>query len=351
MGTPRIIYWTTSCLEPDIEAISKEIFILANNFRPSLIFGVSYHYLFKFSLKHRYIGFNPKFYPFLRLLVPVLEQWADINHVYGEISPWLYHKALRKKPIVLTIASEKGLPVKEFLDRCCAIVVQTQKMKEELIGLGVDQNKVHLVYPGIDLQKFRPTDFPPPLNRPKILFATAPRSKEELEGRGVNFLIEVAKANPDIHFHFLYRPWANGYTSLEATRCLIEENGIKNVILFNEYVADMSKLYQSHHFTILPYTRMDGGKECPNSLIESLACGVPVLISRCSSLAPFVEKNGCGVVFDLDPVSLASAVRIGMNDYWGLQKNARETAKNNFNSKYLLKLYRKVYEHYVTNLE
>lgn len=343
MGTPRIIYWTTSCLEPDIEAISKEIFTLANNFRPSLIFGVSHHYLFKFSLKHRYIGFNPKFYPFLRLLVPVLEQWADINHVYGEISPWLYHKALRKKPIVLTIASEKGLPVKEFLDRCCAIVVQTQKMKEELIGLGVDQNKVHLVYPGIDLQKFRPADFPPPLNRPKILFATAPRSKEELEGRGVNFLIEVAKANPDIHFHFLYRPWANGYTSLEATRCLIEKYQVKNIILSNK-INDMSQVYKKYHFTIIPYTKSDGGKECPNSLIESLSCGVPVLVSCCSPLAYFVRKKMCGEVFDLNIDSLSRSIKIGIHNYHRLRKNARSTANEEFNIKNSFKLYRNIYK-------
>ncbi|WP_457570834.1 glycosyltransferase family 4 protein [Desulfovulcanus sp.] len=343
MNRPKIIYWTTSCLEPEIEAISKEVFTLAKHFRPSFVFGISQHYIFKFSRRHRYIGFNPKFYPFLRLLVPILEQWADINHVYGEISPWLYYKALRKKPIVLTIASEKGLPVKEFLHRCSAIVVQTERMKKKLIGLGIEQSKIYLVYPGTNLHKFKPADSPPPLDKPKILFATAPRTKEELEARGVNFLIDVARLNPDIHFHFLYRPWANGYTSLEATRHLIEKYQLKNVMLSNKVVNDMTSIYRACHFTIIPYTKEDGGKECPNSLVESLACSVPVLVSDVSPFSDFVRQERCGLCFSLNDREFFMTLAEGMRRYEYFRQRAIDVAKNFFNKDSYFAFYEGVY--------
>ena len=43
------MYWNTSCLEPEIEAVSKEIFKISNYFKNSFIFGISDHYTFRYG--------------------------------------------------------------------------------------------------------------------------------------------------------------------------------------------------------------------------------------------------------------------------------------------------------------
>ena len=343
----RIIYWNTSCLEPEIEAISKEVFQLAQHFTSSWLFGINPHYRFRCSIRDRYIGFHPIFDPFLRLLIPVLEQYADINHVYGEPCPWIFSKTLKRKPVILTIASEKGEPQLDFLQQCRKIIVQTDTYRQQLLAWGVEKAKVELIYPGIDLKRFSPMKqvVTLPAN-PTLLFATAPRSVEEMEGRGVNVLLEAARDNADIHYRLLYRPWRTGYTSLQPTEQYIEEHQLKNVTLTNGVVPNMVEVYQQCQFVVIPYTSSDGGKECPNSLVEGLGCGLPALISSVAPFAYFIEQQKCGVVFDPTPTGLISAVEQGLRCYGELSKNAIQASRNHFSQENVYQqldhIYRKV---------
>ena len=57
----RVTYWNTACLEPEIEAVSKEIAALSAHFADSRVFGVSPHYLMRFAPSARTVGFHPRF--------------------------------------------------------------------------------------------------------------------------------------------------------------------------------------------------------------------------------------------------------------------------------------------------
>ena len=171
----RINYWTTAPLEPQIEAISKEVFELAGHFGGRIL-AVSPHLSLRIEQWGRVLGFNPRWDALLRLAIPVLERMGDVNHVYAEMSPWLYHKTLRRRPVVLTIASEKGQLVPEFIERCAAVVVQTRGLARELAQRGFDSSRVRLIYPGIDLEKFLPRAETSPNKRPRVLLATFPRT-------------------------------------------------------------------------------------------------------------------------------------------------------------------------------
>ena len=318
----RIIYWNTSCLQPETEAISKEVFQLARHFRNSLLFGINPHYLFRVSVKKKYVGFHPVFDPLLRGLVPLVERSGDINHVYGEPTPWTFYKTLCRKPTVLTVASEKGCPQVDFLEHCRKVWVQTDTFYREILALGVDKRKVEVMYPAVDLTVFRPFGRASSvIGVPRVLFATAPRSAEEMEGRGVYLLLQAAKESPDIRYHLLYRTWQHGYTSLAATAKWLETEHLPNVMLTNSVISNMPCTYSEHHFTVIPYTRHDGGKECPTSLVEGLACGVPVLISSVSPFAYFVAEHRCGMVFEPTPSSLVAAVETGAQQYADLSTN------------------------------
>ncbi|MGH8277554.1 MAG: hypothetical protein ACRETH_12760 [Steroidobacteraceae bacterium] len=72
----RIAYWTTACLAPEIEAISKEVFDLAAQFRDSRVFAVSPHLSVTISRGTRAVGFHPRFGPLLRAVFPLIERAA-----------------------------------------------------------------------------------------------------------------------------------------------------------------------------------------------------------------------------------------------------------------------------------
>jgi len=327
----RIIYWNTSCLEPEIEAVSKELFQLATHFQPSLLFSINPQIGLRGSLAQRYVGFHPRFDPLLRVIIPLIESLGDINHVYGEICPWTFSKTLKRKPLILTIASEKGEPQLDFLDRCRKIIVQTEAMRGILVALGVEASKTVVLYPAVDLQRFTPRQagatFP---HAPKVLFATAPRTWEEMEARGVQLLLAAAKGSPEVRYHLLYRRWRHHYTSLQPTKELMTSHQLRNVTLTDGVVDDMPSVYRDHHFTVIPYTKPGGGKECPNSVIEGLACGLPALVSSATPFSHFVATHKCGIVFEPNPSSLIAAIDEGLAQYHQLSNHASSVAQEFF---------------------
>ncbi len=340
----RVIYWNTSCLEPAVEAVSGEISALSRHFPDSLIFAVSPHLRLRLSPSTRTYGVHPALDPLLRLVIPVLERWGDVNHVIGDPCPWTYAKTLKRRPTVLTLTSEQGPVLTEFLGRCHHIVTQTAGFRKRLLEMGLAADQVTLCYPAIDLHRFVPTDRQPDDATPRLLFATAPRESHEMTGRGVYLLLETAAAHPDLHLRLLYRDWASNHTALAPTRDWLAQRDCPNVELTVGAEANMATLYPSYHFTVIPYTTIDGGKECPNSLLESLACGVPVLISEVAPFAAFVAEHDCGELFTPTADGLSQAVARGMARLPTLRANARKAAELHFDSRTALATYATLYE-------
>jgi glycosyltransferase involved in cell wall biosynthesis len=340
----RVAYWTTSCLEPEWEAVSKEVLDLAEYFGNGSIVAVSPHVSLRYRWKERSFGINSRLYHLLRVLAPIVEGRSDINHIYSEISPWVLYRNLKNKPLVLTIASEKGFGVSEFLERCKYIAVQTERMKESLIDAGLDKKRIGLIYPGIDLGMFSARASARKSMRVKLLFATMPRARDELEGRGVYFLLEMAKRFPEIDFHVLSRPWKRGYTSLQGVTDYLGGSRIENFKITNNAVSDMAAVYREHDFTVIPYMSRDGGKECPRSFIESLGCGVPVLVSDIAAISSFVSSNACGCTFAPNADGFGTALESGLRKYAYLSRNASSTAERCFDRNTTFRKYSEVYE-------
>lgn len=341
----RITYWTTSCLEPKIEAVSKEIFDLATNFSPSRVFAVSPHLALRVERRGRVFGFHPLFDPLLRLAIPALESVTDVSHVYSELSPWLFSKTLNRKPIVLTVASEKGDPIPEFLERCRVIAVQTRGMLERLRSLLPDNRRLRLIYPGIDLERFTPDGrMAFDARKPSVLLATVPRAVEELESRGVLFLLEVARSLPHVEFVFASRPWRSGNSVAEELKSLIERRALHNVRILEGVQRSMADLYRRFDFTVIPFATTDGGKECPRSLVEAMACGAPVFISEIAPFASFVREHECGVAFPLHVDGFAGAVDAAVRDYASYSANASRCARQYFDVSQTMREYAAIYD-------
>jgi glycosyltransferase involved in cell wall biosynthesis len=340
----RVAYWTTASLEPRYEAVSREVVDLQHAFPGSWVIAVNPHLRCRISWRGRYAGFHPGLDPALRPFFRWARTKFDIDHVYGNMTPWVFHKTLQEGPIVHTITQSSTNPVREFLERCDAIVVQSTATRDLVLECGVDPGRVRMLHPGCDLGTFRPGEGSgrEPIGR-SILFATSPRTAEEMKERGVYLLLDAAVSDPSFKYEFLYRDWRNGYTSLPVTRNAIAERKLGNVQLTSTVQTDMHRVYTQHAFTVVPFTSKAGGKECPNSAVESLACGVPVLVSSACPFSTFVEEQGCGVVFEPTPAGLVNAASEGLARWRELSRRARAAAEEYFDARKTLESYESIY--------
>jgi glycosyltransferase involved in cell wall biosynthesis len=308
---------------PAFEAISKEVRLLAEHFSDG--YDVKIHDLHLGGLgtvrhSRRITSYHFAFYPILASYAYYLSRMSNLNHIYTSLGDLPYLHVLDLRRTILTAAAScnfgKAKKRVAYLKKLQKIVVESQKQRDELLQLGIPSDKISVVYPPVDLGKF---SYTPTKGTFTILFASCPTRFEDFEKRGVHLLLECAKLMPDVQFFFAWRGGAYG-----EIKQLVAN--LKNVEIVNELVDDMNEVYARAHCTVVPYTRFDDFlKLIPNSALESLAAGKPVLVSTKTEITSFIRS--CGVVFEPDPVELVAAIRKMKKNYAALQKNCRKTAE------------------------
>jgi glycosyltransferase involved in cell wall biosynthesis len=350
----RVAYWT-GWLSPEMEGCSKEVFALKDYFPRSRLYGLSRYYTVKLSLRERYFGLNVRLYPLLRLLAPLIEQSIDIHHIYGGLEEWFFLRSLKRRPVVLTVASG-NIPFEQHVYRYVRqLVVHSEAAAKSLIAHGFARERVRVIYPGVDLEEFRPRareaaapgawpESDP--GRFRILFATTPNKLEGIESRGINLLIEAAHRLPDVDFFLPWRPWPGADRLVDLCR----QQAPPNVHISTALQPAMTQLFQATDATIAPFLRSDDdSKICPTSLIESLACGRPILVSTKVGIADLVQETACGQVFEPAVDQLCHAIDALRRRYRQHAFNARACAERHFDLRLCLQQYQQLYDEVLTS--
>lgn len=335
----RVTYWT-GWLSPDLEGGSKDVFALTGHFSRSRIFGLSRYYIARLSLRQRYIGLHVRFYPLFRLLAPWFDRTSDVNHIYGSLDEWFFLRALRRRPIVLTVATANTPPDLSMHSRVACFVTHSSRTTAELVARGVPAERIRLIYPGLDLTRFaaRPAEaagpdaWPAsPTRRFRILFATTPNTGDGLTERGVHLLLEAAARLPDVEFFLPWRPWPAAPALID--RLIAQHRPGNNVHLRVQVVPDMRRLYRAADATIAPFLRTEGTKICPTSLVESLASGRPVLVSTAVGIADLIRGEGGGEVFEPTVDGVCAAIASLRGNYATRAAEAGACASRHFDER------------------
>ena len=340
----KIIYYTQR-YRPHYEAISKEISLLANHFKKNYTVNIHDLHLdgiFKFKFNRRICSYHFIFYPFLMLFRRILSYGDKINHIYTSLGDLPYLNTINLNNSILTAAASCHLAKVRRrirkLKRLKAIIVETKLHRDWLLGLRISPQKVNLIYPPVDLNQF---GYKKAVGRFKILYASCPIKKSDFSKRGIYLLLQTAKVNPKIEFHFAWRKGAY----LEMVN-LVKDLKLNNVVIHNEINKNMSAFLDKIHATIIPYTKFDAHlKLMPNSAIESLASGKPVLISNRTELASMIQEQDSGVVFEPSVDELGRALGDLRENYAKYQKNCRKTAQQ-FSEEKFLEKYRRIYDQF-----
>lgn len=332
---PRVAFWT-SAFEADMEAISSEVALLLRRFPESVRWGLSHRHWA--LLSRRGFCLHPRLHLLFRAATRLLEPMFEINHVFGSVGDWFYLQGKRHRPTVLTTAAASAPVERELLDRVDRFVVEHPRGCDDLRALGIDDDRIRLVMPPVDLARFVPTN--KPTDPFTVLFASSPERTDWLDARGLPTILNAASLRPNMRFRLLWRPWGD---SLAYVQNEIEQRGLQNVDLVVGRVADMSTEYSRSHVTVAPFADLNRCKPMPNSLIESLACGRPVVCSPIVGLAPQVVESGVGVVCEPRGEELAHALDRTASEWASFSARARKLAEDQFSQESFVSRYQQIY--------
>ncbi len=267
------------------------------------------------------------------------EATAQLHHVYNSHPFYFPYLRWLRRPIIYSVTA--GLRSRrpgnlESLGRLAAIVVSNGRDRATLQGWGL--KNVHVIQPGIDASRFSPAPLPAAPGF-TLMVGSAPWSEPQFRSKGVEALLAAAEARPDLRLIFLWRGLL--YDEMQAR---VTERGLQARVEVINQRADVNEVLAKVHAAVVLAEDATLVKAFPHSLLEALAAGRPVLVSRALPLADYVERAGCGQV--VEAVSskgvLAALARLEAN-YEMRQAAALRVGQRNFSHDVLIEAYRRLY--------
>jgi UDP-glucose:(heptosyl)LPS alpha-1,3-glucosyltransferase len=229
------------------------------------------------------------------------------------------------------------------------IIAISKEGKEEIIKYyGIRPEDIIVVYNGVDLEEFHPQN--KALFREEIRKEFGIGKKEFLilfvgsgyRRKGLRYLIEAVsllKEERPLKMLVVAKGKKRAYLKLAKKR------GVKNRIIFAGGRKDLRKFYAASDLFVLPTIYEPFGNVC----LETLASGLPIIVSRASGAAEIITEGENGLLLKdpRDSRELAEKIRLTANNRFRerLSKNARILAENftvDKNVKKTLEVYQEV---------
>lgn len=258
--------------------------------------------------------------PYLRALAAEAQQ-ADVVHVMAN-SGWAWYLlaapavAVARRQRRPTIVNYRGGLAEEFLEKSAGrvrnalrgarLVVPSRFLHEVFARYGMQAQVIPNV---VDTQVFRPVASRPVadvIDAPHVVIA---RNLEAIYGidLGLRALAVLRRSHPDLRASI-----AGSGPERASLEALAAELGLTHVVKFTGRldVPGMVALYQSADLVLNP-VRVDN---TPNSVLEALACGVPVVSTNVGGVPYLVEHESTAV---LVPPESPEALAEGMTRVLG----------------------------------
>jgi glycosyltransferase involved in cell wall biosynthesis len=317
---------------PEGEALSQEITALRRHFGGELVYLNPNHYRFIY-LPRLAFGFHK-----LREL-RAAEATLDLHHVYNpDPFPFPILRRLRR-PVVYSISSGVGerRPNLSFLSSLAAIAVADERSLSRLKAWGLDN--VFLVRSGIDTSRF--SFAPLPLrSEVRLMVASAPWTAAQFRSKGIEALLEAARLNPQLHLIFLWRG-----VLAEEMAGRVRRLGLERQVTVINKLVDVNEILATVHAGVALASEPGIIKAYPHSLLDSLAAGKPILVSRAIPMSDYVEEVGCGqVIENVSAAEILAGVEALRENYLSRQNSARQVGQRDFSLQGMVGSFQKVYK-------
>ena len=209
--------------------------------------------------------------------------------------------------------------------RFCASV--TAPLLEQLREVYAGQT--HLIPMGVDVGRFQPTEKRPA--PPSALVAVTVARLTWTKGH--RFFLQAMRQAIDEGVQIEYRIAGTGPYADDLKR-EVSELGLEAQVTFLGQIGEDAVLEQLQHADIFALTSIGKGEAAPVSVMEAMACGVPVICSRIGGTGDMIEDGMDGFLVDQKDVEAIAAAIIrlaGEPDLApSMARAARESAVEKF---------------------
>ncbi len=173
----------------------------------------------------------------------------------------------------------------------------------------------------------------------RLLVGSAPWTEAQFAGKGVDALLEAARQNANLHLVFLWR----GVLYNEMNQ-RVQQLGLEGrVTVINKFV-DVNAILATVHAAVVLSTDARIIKPYPHSLLEALAAGRPVLVSKAIPMADYVTQTGCGLVVEsVSAAGVLAAIESLSTRYAQFQTTAQTVGARDFSREAMVSAYHKLY--------
>jgi len=266
-----------------------------------------------------------------------LDRIIDLHHVFSPILfPYPFLRYLRC-PVVYSVGA--GIDRISNIQRWHDIQVVVGSERDLDAAKSIGLSSASLVYPGLDTSRFVKHQLPM-TDECILLSASAPWTSAQFSEKGFDLLFEAVSRNKDLRLVVLWR----GLFCDQLMKA-IQKFGIRDrVRVINEY-TDISTLLPNVHGGIILASNPRIVRSMPHSMIETLSAGKPTIISDTIPMADYIRKKGCGCIVEGHSLeSLERAIRMFIQEYPVISKNAMETGGSDFSREKMIEGYSEVYQ-------
>jgi glycosyltransferase involved in cell wall biosynthesis len=207
---------------------------------------------------------------------------------------------------------------KKLMKRSDALIAVSKYTVDELTDLyGIDKNKIHVIYNGVDIERFKPRpnraelrqEFGLETDQKVVLFVGRLYHR-----KGIDTLL---RAVPPILKEFSNVKFVISGTGFkqkeESLRNLAKELDIEDHVKFLGYVPDekLPLLYSASDIFVLPAIY----ENFPFAILEAQSTGLPVISTKVGGIPEFLVDNQNGYVIEpRDPTQLTQKVLALLQD-------------------------------------
>lgn len=322
--------------------------------------------LSEFTIKNFIISISFALGTLIKLLK--LRRRFEIVHFYGASLPLLIClpllKIMGKKIVAKTTGGRGGkeaggledfflkpllVAIFRYTDKFIAI---SDEINQRLLNEGYLEERIVKIPNGVDTKIFSPLSG---LKREQLRDKFGFSGKQVflysgrlVKGKGLELLVkamaDVVKINKDAMLVVI------GSGNLEDNfKKMVNTSGLENCVRCEGVVENVCEYLNAADIFIFPSLR----EGMPNSLLEAMACGLPVIASRIGGVVDVVEDGKSGILFEAGDVSgLASAMIRFLKDTELRQRlgaEARKRIVDNFSIEKVADEYIKLYKKLIAN--
>lgn len=178
-----------------------------------------------------------------------------------------------------------------------SLIAVSKSLKNRMIEIGINENKITVIGNGVDTKIFYPRNSTP---KKKLKLLTVGNL---VESKGHHLVIDALLKLPDFELTII----GEGHKDAFLRERVLDKKLEKRVSFVGNLSQNELADYYSSATILVLASRMEGW---PNVLLESMACGTPVVVTNVGAVPNIVNSPSAGVVISS---CTADSLVIGVN--------------------------------------